>query len=274
MRLDSGGAVPALYDWCEQAGIAYTIGLITNPPAGPPWPRRWLAEAQRAAGRDGAEKVRLLGEAPYQAESWAHPRRVVIKAEALPKGPNTRFVVTTRPDPPEALYDWYVERGEPENWIKDLKSGLLRRPPERPPLLGQPVPPAAACRGLLAPCLPVPSPFPVPIACLPACRPPCLPAQLPSYPPTRRPLIPALCPSPRPNPTQTVPFATPISPLPARSVARPSGPHPSIAGSRCARRSEGRSNAPRVPPMRSQGDGADRRPVPGRLEAGGTHRGA
>ncbi|HET9017798.1 MAG TPA: transposase, partial [Thermomicrobiaceae bacterium] len=28
---------------------------------------------------------------------------------------------TTRADPPLALYDWYVDRGEPEGWIKDLK---------------------------------------------------------------------------------------------------------------------------------------------------------
>jgi hypothetical protein len=120
VRMDSGGAVPAIYDWCEQAGIAYTIGLITNPRltalAAP-----LAAEAQRQRIESGAEKVRLLGEAPYQAESWDQPRRVVIKAEALPKGPNTRFVVTTRTDLPEPLYDWYVARGDGENAIKDLK---------------------------------------------------------------------------------------------------------------------------------------------------------
>jgi hypothetical protein len=120
VRLDSGGAVPAVYDWCEQAGIPYTIGLITNPRltalAAP-----LAAEAQRQRAETGAEKVRLLGEVTYQAESWDHPRRVIVKAEVLPKGPNTRFVVTTRADPPEALYDWYVQRGERENGIKDLK---------------------------------------------------------------------------------------------------------------------------------------------------------
>jgi hypothetical protein len=120
VRLDSGGAVPAVYDWCEQEGIPYTIGLITNPRltalAAP-----LAAEAQRQRAASGAEKVRLLGEVAYQAESWDHPRRVIVKAEALPKGPNTRFVVTTRADPPETLYDWYVQRGERENGIKDLK---------------------------------------------------------------------------------------------------------------------------------------------------------
>lgn len=120
VRMDSGGAVPAIYDWCEQEGIAYTIGLITNPRltalAAP-----LAAEAQRQRAESGAEKVRRLGEVIYQAESWEQPRRVIVKAEALPKGPNTRFVVTTRADPPEALYDWYVQRGERENGIKDLK---------------------------------------------------------------------------------------------------------------------------------------------------------
>jgi hypothetical protein len=124
VRLDSGGAVPQVYDWCEREEIAYSIGLITNPRltalAAP-----LAAEAQRQRAATGAEKVRLVGETTYQAESWNHPRRVVIKAEALPKGPNTRFVVTTRTDPPEPLYAWYVDRGEGEGWIKDLKVACL-----------------------------------------------------------------------------------------------------------------------------------------------------
>ena len=85
-----------------------------------PWPRRCWPTAQAQQAATGA-KVRLAGETPYQAGSWPHPRRVVFKAEALAEGPNTRFVVTTRPDPPLALYDFYVDRGEPELWIKDLK---------------------------------------------------------------------------------------------------------------------------------------------------------
>jgi Transposase DDE domain group 1 len=120
LRMDSAGAVPAIYDWCEQANIPYTIGLITNPRltalAAP-----LAAEALHQRSEPGAEPVRLFGEVRYQADSWDHPRRVIIKAEALPKGPNTRFVVTTRTDPPQPLYAWYVERGERENGIKDLK---------------------------------------------------------------------------------------------------------------------------------------------------------
>jgi hypothetical protein len=119
IRADAGFALPALYDYCEDHGITYTIGLIPNPRletvAAP-----LLAEAQQQQA-DTGEKVRLAGETRYAADSWSHLRRVVYKAEALPKGPNTRFVVTTRGDPPLALYNWYVRRGEPELWIKDFK---------------------------------------------------------------------------------------------------------------------------------------------------------
>src|SRR5207247_2096828 len=68
-------------------------------------------------------KVRLVGEARYTAGSWPCERRVVFKAEALERGPNTRFVVTAQPDdiPPLAVYDAYVDRGEAEGWIKDYK---------------------------------------------------------------------------------------------------------------------------------------------------------
>ncbi len=123
LRADSGFAVPRLYAWCEAHDITYTIGLIPNPVlerhAAP-----LLAEAQaQSAIQDGA-KVRLAGDTTYQAGSWPHRRRVVFKAEVLAKGPNTRFVVTTRAEDPLTVYDWYVDRGQPENWIKDLKNAL------------------------------------------------------------------------------------------------------------------------------------------------------
>jgi hypothetical protein len=126
LRADSGFAVPALYDWCEAEGVAYTIGLIPNPRlealAAP-----LLGEAQRRQQATGAEKVRLGGEAPYQAASWPVARRVVYKAEALAKGPNTRFVVTTRQAPPLEVYDFYVDRGESEQWIEDFKCACFGR---------------------------------------------------------------------------------------------------------------------------------------------------
>ena len=123
-RADSGFAIPALYDWCEEQRITYTIGLMTNSRleamAAP-----LLAEATRQH-QDRGEKVRLVDEGQYAAGSWSQPRRVVYKAEALAKGPNTRFVVSTRDDAPDVLYDWYVQRGGgPELWIKDFKDACF-----------------------------------------------------------------------------------------------------------------------------------------------------
>ena len=119
-RADAGFAKPQIYAWCEEHGIVYTIGLVTNARltalAAPVVDQALAASAQQAGA-----KVRLLSEASYQAGSWDGPRRVIIKAEALAKGPNTRFVVTTRTDDPATLYAWDTARGETENWIKDLK---------------------------------------------------------------------------------------------------------------------------------------------------------
>jgi Transposase DDE domain group 1 len=124
VRADSGFAVPTLDDFGEREGLSSTLGLIPNPRlealAAP-----LLAEAERQQTETGAAKVRLTGEARSQAERWAQSRRVIFKAEVLPKGPNTRFVVTNRTDAPLALYDWSVERGEPEQWVTELKAACF-----------------------------------------------------------------------------------------------------------------------------------------------------
>src|SRR5688500_10637999 len=105
-RADSGCAVPAVYAFCEQEAIEYVIGLIPNPRlaalAAP-----FRAEAQAEAATTG-EPARRIGEAAYRAGSWPTERRVVIKAEHLAKGPNTRFVVTNRTDAPATVYAWYA----------------------------------------------------------------------------------------------------------------------------------------------------------------------
>src|SRR6266542_603451 len=123
LRADSGFAVPRLYAWCEANGLTYAIGMIPN--------RRLtviaaplLSQALAQSQAQGGSKVRLAGETDYQARTWIHSRRVIYKAEALSKGPNTRFVVTTRSEAPLAVYNWYVDRGEAENWLKDLKNAV------------------------------------------------------------------------------------------------------------------------------------------------------
>jgi len=123
IRADGGFALPALYDFCEREGVGYTIGLIPNTRletlAAP-----LLAHVRQLHTATGT-KVRLVSETFYQAGSWTRARRVVYKAESLEKGPNTRFVVTSRPDAPVHLYEWYTDRGEAELWIKDFKRACI-----------------------------------------------------------------------------------------------------------------------------------------------------
>jgi hypothetical protein len=79
-----------------------------------------LGEAREGYEETG-RKTRLFSEDVYQAASWEKKRRVVYKAEVMEQGTNRRFVLTTRSDQPEALYEFCARRGEGENWIKDFK---------------------------------------------------------------------------------------------------------------------------------------------------------
>jgi hypothetical protein len=123
IRADSGFAIPRLYAWCEANAVTYTIGLIPNPTL-EPLAAPLLEEARRQSAAQGGAKVRLAGEDRYRAKTWPRLRRVIFKAEVLINGPNTRFVVTSRDDEPLALYDFYVDRGDAENRIKDFKNAL------------------------------------------------------------------------------------------------------------------------------------------------------
>jgi hypothetical protein len=121
LRADSGFASPKLYAFCEHEQVTYTIGMAGNARLDPV-AKDLLAQATAERKKTGAEKVRLVGEGTYQAGSWDKERRIVYKAEALAKGPNVRFVVTTSRAEPLAVYDHYVDRGEPEQWIDQLKA--------------------------------------------------------------------------------------------------------------------------------------------------------
>jgi hypothetical protein len=123
LRADAGFAVPAVYEYCEAQGIAYTIALITNSRL-EEMAASLLKEAKRRHEKQPERKVKLLSEGHYRAGSWQIERRVVYKAEVMEEGTNTRFVVTNKPEEPDELYAYYTERGETENRIKDLKVAL------------------------------------------------------------------------------------------------------------------------------------------------------
>lgn len=123
IRADAGMAVPELYEYCELEGLGYVIGLIRNDVL-EKLSEELLNKAHEQYVETG-QKQRLFHEAQYQAKSWTHLQRVIIKAEWLPQGPNSRFVVTNLSYEPKTLYEFYTERGGScEVRIDELKNGL------------------------------------------------------------------------------------------------------------------------------------------------------
>lgn len=74
-----------------------------------------------------SQKVRNFHEVRYAAATWDRQRRVIVKAEHLPEGPNARFVVTnlTTPTPGELYDTLYTARGDMENRIKEQQLALF-----------------------------------------------------------------------------------------------------------------------------------------------------
>ena len=128
IRLDAGFSGPELYEYFESEKLDYVVGLAKN---------AWLtslAEPLMAEVRSdleaGQQTSRRYGECAYQAGSWPHERRVIVKAEVTahvgrqPKD-NPRFVVTNLKSTPRHVYEAvYCARGDVENRLKELKLGL------------------------------------------------------------------------------------------------------------------------------------------------------
>ena len=123
-RADAGFALPEILRVCERAEVGYAIGFASNAVVKRKIDAR-LEQARVVSCLTG-DKARLFDDVYYQAGSWDAPRRLVMKAEWLLKGPNPRFVITNLDHPPQVLYDkLYVQRGaDSEHRIKELKLGI------------------------------------------------------------------------------------------------------------------------------------------------------
>ena len=128
LRADSGFARDRLMTWCEGNRVGYVFGLARNERlvgqiAGE------LAAAEAASLASGGTARRFADFAWRTLDSWSRERRVVAKAEHLPKGANPRFVVTSlSADEIDArtLYeDVYCARGQVENRIKEQQLDLF-----------------------------------------------------------------------------------------------------------------------------------------------------
>ena len=124
LRGDSGFCRPKILKWCEKHEVSYILGLSRNKvlerrvrPA--------MSKAERLVKKTG-EAARVFKSMRYAAKTWNKKRRVIVKAEWLPDGPNSRFLVTNLKGDPADLYEIiYCLRGDMENRIKEQQLGLF-----------------------------------------------------------------------------------------------------------------------------------------------------
>lgn len=122
IRADGDFAKPALLDFAEYTECFYAIGM----------PRNSKLQAHAEGLRVRAEKrweesgkpVRLYTSFFYKAGSWGRARRIAAKVEYTNLGCNLRFVVTNRRGSAKDVFDWYEQRGQAENFIKELKRDI------------------------------------------------------------------------------------------------------------------------------------------------------
>ena len=128
LRADSGFAREQLMTWCEANRVDYLFGLARN--------ERLvgaiaddLAAAEAESLSHGGPARRFADFAWSTLDSWSRHRRVVAKAEHLPKGANPRFAVTSLTasaiDARTLYEDVYCARGNVENRIKEQQLDLF-----------------------------------------------------------------------------------------------------------------------------------------------------
>jgi hypothetical protein len=126
VRGDAAFGMPWMYKVCEENNLTYTLGFSTNPRL------KDLAEnlMRQATGQHEktGQKQRLFTHFNYRAKDWDRDRAVVAKAECHAGGTNLRFIITDLPtqsdEQAQARYDNYIERGESEHRMDELKNGL------------------------------------------------------------------------------------------------------------------------------------------------------
>ena len=122
-RADSGFCRWKTMRWCDKNNVSYILGLAKNSRVSAK--ADWLRLEAHLRFLETGEKQKLFGEVCYGAKKWDRERRVIVKAEHLPKGANPRYVVTNVDGEPAEIYQEYCMRGEMENRIKEQQLYLF-----------------------------------------------------------------------------------------------------------------------------------------------------
>jgi hypothetical protein len=165
LRLDAGFPCPELFDWCEENGIDYVVGIAGNSAIATK-AADYLREAKRKfvhkhgeplfVGRKGKTKkqrihakirrmskdqrmdaeadwkrrrVRIYGEVLYQSRTWKEERRIICRIDYTDDGLQSRYLVTNISwGYAQQLYEQeYCPHARVELCIKELKNSLLLR---------------------------------------------------------------------------------------------------------------------------------------------------
>ncbi|MBI3264424.1 MAG: IS1380 family transposase [Acidobacteria bacterium] len=129
VRLDGGYATPEVLDFLDaEPGLDYVVAMAENTVLA-----RFAEPAMvqaRTLSETSGQTEHVYTDARYAAGTWAHERRVIIKAEVVrlpgrtPRD-NPRFIITNLRQTPRFLYERvYCARGDIENRIKELHEGL------------------------------------------------------------------------------------------------------------------------------------------------------
>jgi hypothetical protein len=131
-RSDAGFYSPKLLRYCDRRGYKYILGFSSNPVLKKLSERIVFATEMFFVDAGSQEPFRLFWKYDYQARTWSHARRVIVKAERLPdkndfRGKeNTRFIVTNLEGKAKELYEnVYCARGDMENRIKEQQLMLF-----------------------------------------------------------------------------------------------------------------------------------------------------
>ena len=128
VRGDSGFCREEIMAWCETNNVHYIFGLARNPRLLEAIVTQ-MKKAMKRYAKTG-QPARVYRDFRYKTlKTWSRRRRVVGKAEYLPKGRNPRFVVTSygkKDYDAAALYEKeYCARGDMENRIKEQQLYLF-----------------------------------------------------------------------------------------------------------------------------------------------------
>lgn len=122
IRADAGFASPEMYEFCEEEKLRYVVGIASNNVL-KKHIKKYLSKARKQFKKSGKAAC-VYHSFKYKAESWNKQRKVVVKIEITEHGEDVRFVVTNMKGRSKPIYEFYGERGNCENQIKETKNGF------------------------------------------------------------------------------------------------------------------------------------------------------